>query len=84
MYIGVIAIGLLAWLTSTPATLLMFTTPSIDAFALLINGLFFYALVQIAHDRDFSRAVTLLAACASAFASFPTSTCRWRSRPRTS
>lgn len=28
--LGVIAVGLLAWLTSTPATLLMFTTPSIE------------------------------------------------------
>lgn len=66
--VGVIAIGLLAWLTSTPATLLMFTTPSIESFAMLINGLFFYALVRIGHDRDFSRAVTVLAACVSALA----------------
>ena len=65
---GVVAIGLLAWLASTPATLLMFTTPSIETFGLLINSLFFYALVRIAHDRDFSRGVTVLAACVSAFA----------------
>jgi hypothetical protein len=66
--LGVIAIGLLAWVTSTPATLLMFTTPSIESFGMLINGLFFYTLVQIAYDRDISRGVTVLAACVSAFA----------------
>jgi hypothetical protein len=66
--LGVIAIGLLAGVTSTPATLLMFTTPSIDSFGMLINGLFFYTLVQIAYDRDISRGVTVLAACVSAFA----------------
>jgi hypothetical protein len=66
--IGVVAIGLLAWLGSTPATLLMFTTPSIESFAILVNGLFFYALVRIALDREFSRSVTVLAASVSAFA----------------
>ena len=66
--VGVVAIGLLAWLISTPATLLMFTTPSIELFAILVNGLFFYALVRIAFDRDFSRSVTVLAASVSAFA----------------
>jgi hypothetical protein len=29
---------------------------------MLINGLFFYTLVQIAYDRDISRGVTALAA----------------------
>jgi hypothetical protein len=66
--LAVIALGLLAWLTSTPATLLMFATPSIESFGMLINGLFFYALVRIAHDRDMTRGVTVLAACVSAFA----------------
>ena len=65
---AVVAIGLLAWLSSTPATLLMFTTPSIESFAILVNGLFLYALVRIALDRDFSRRVTVLAASVSAFA----------------
>jgi hypothetical protein len=46
----------------------MFTTPSIESFAILVNGLFFYALVRIALDRDFSRSVTVLAASVSAFA----------------
>jgi hypothetical protein len=66
--VGVVAIGLLAWLSSTPATLLMFTTPSIESFAILVNGLFFYGLLRIALDRDFSRSVTVLAAGLSAFA----------------
>lgn len=35
---------------------------------MLINGLFFYALVQIAHDGDIRRSVTVLAASVSAFA----------------
>jgi hypothetical protein len=66
--VGVIAIGLLAWLTSTPATLLMFTTPSIESFGMLINGLFFYALVQVAYDGEIRRSATVLAACVSAIA----------------
>lgn len=65
---GAIAVGLLAWLGSTPATLLMFTTPSIDSFALLINALFFRVLVRMAHDREMSARVTALAAAVSAFA----------------
>src|SRR4051812_23920774 len=38
---AVVASGLLIWLASTPATLFTFTSPSIDSFAILINGLFF-------------------------------------------
>jgi hypothetical protein len=66
--LGVPALGLLLWVTSTPATLLMFTTPSIESFAMLVNGLFFYALVRVAHDGDVRRSVTVLAAGVSAFA----------------
>jgi len=66
--VAVIAIGLLLWLTSTPATLLMFTSPSIESFAMLINGLFFQALVRLAHDRDHSVNVAVVSACVSALA----------------
>ncbi|MEP6841314.1 MAG: hypothetical protein ABJA75_24905 [Bradyrhizobium sp.] len=66
--IGVVAIGLLIWLTSTPATLFTFTSPSIDSFAILINGLFFAVLVRIAHDRDLLTSGAVLAACVGAFA----------------
>ena len=66
--VGVIAVGLLAWLASTPASLLMFATPSIESFGMLINSLFFLALVRMAYDRDFLPSVTVLLACVSALA----------------
>ena len=66
--ISVVAIALLAWLASTPATLLMFMTPSIESFGLLINSLFFWALVRLADDRNFAPTVTVLMASVSAFA----------------
>ncbi len=64
----VVAIGLLIWLVSTPATLLVFLHPSIDTFAIAINGLFFAILVRLAYDRDISPSVTTLSACVGAFA----------------
>ncbi len=66
--VGVAVIGLLIWLTSTPATLFTFTSPSIDSFAILINALFFAVLVRIAHDRDLLTSGAVLAACVGAFA----------------
>ena len=66
--VWVVAIGLLAWLISTPGTLLMFATPSIESFALLINSLFFWVLVRVAYDRNIAAGTTVLAACVSAFA----------------
>ena len=65
---SVVAIGLLVWLVSTPTTLLMFASPSIDSFAMLINGLFFAVLVRLAHDRDVLPRGAVLAACVGAFA----------------
>jgi hypothetical protein len=66
--VAVVVIGLLVWLTSTPATLFTFASPSIDSFAILINGLFFAILVRIAHDRDLLTSGAVLAACVGAFA----------------
>jgi hypothetical protein len=66
--ISVVAAGLLIWLTSTPATLLEFESPSIDLFAILINSLFFAILVQTAYDRDLTSKVAILAGCVGAFA----------------
>jgi hypothetical protein len=66
--VGVVVIGLLVWLVSAPATLSMFTSPSIDSFAILINGLFFAVLVRLAHDEDFLPRLAILAACVGAFA----------------
>jgi hypothetical protein len=65
---GVVATGLLIWLTSTPATLLGFEPPSIDLFAIVINGLFFVVLVRLAYDRDPTSGVAILAGCVGAFA----------------
>jgi hypothetical protein len=50
--VNVIIFGLLLWLLSTPATIMMFMSPGFESFALLINSLFFTALVQIACSRD--------------------------------
>jgi hypothetical protein len=66
--ISVIVAGFLIWLISTPATLLEFESPSIDLFAIIINGLFFATLVQAAYDRDLTSKVAILAGCVSAFA----------------
>jgi hypothetical protein len=66
--IGVVAIGLLIWLVSTPASLLMLVSPSIESFAILINALFFAILVRLAYDRDLSSRVAILCGCVSAFA----------------
>jgi hypothetical protein len=65
---GVVAAGLLIWLTSTPATLLAFEPPSIDLFAVLINSLFFAVLVKLAYDRNLTSKVAILAGCVGAFA----------------
>ncbi|VIO75407.1 hypothetical protein CI1B_59130 [Bradyrhizobium ivorense] len=62
-----VMLGLLMWLVSTPATLLMFTSPSIDSFAILINALFFAVLVKLAYRPDITANVCALGAAASAF-----------------
>ena len=66
--IGVIATALLAWLASTPATLLSFVSPSIDAFALLINALSFAVLLRTSNDPGVSPRVAALSACVGALA----------------
>lgn len=50
--VGVVVAGLVIWLVSTPATLLTFASPSIDSFAIVINGLFFVVVARLAHDRE--------------------------------
>jgi hypothetical protein len=66
--LGVVALGLLIWLASTPATLQTFLFPSIDAFALMINGLFFAVLVRLAYDRNATIGNAILSGCVGAFA----------------
>jgi hypothetical protein len=65
---GVVALGLIVWLVSTPATLLMFASPSIDSFAIVINALFLAVLVRIANDRDVLAGVAAVSASVGAFA----------------
>jgi len=65
---GVVIFGLLVWLVSTPATLLMFVSPSIESFAIVINALFFLVLVLLAHDRSVAPGVSALSAAVGAFA----------------
>jgi hypothetical protein len=64
----VIAAGLLIWIASTPWTLIAFVSPSNESFGLLINALFFCALVQVANDEAISPRVTIFAAGVGAFA----------------
>jgi hypothetical protein len=66
--IGAVIAGVVIGLFSTPATLLTFASPSIDSFAILINSLFFVALVRIAFDRDVLPGVAALAATVGALA----------------
>ena len=65
---GVVIIGLLIWLVSSPATLTQFTSPSIDSFAIVANSLFFVILVRLAYDEDVKPRVALLCGCVGAFA----------------
>jgi hypothetical protein len=65
---SVIAVGLLLWLASTPASLQTFIMPSIDAFALIINSLFFLVLVRLAYNRNSIVGNAVLAGCVGAFA----------------
>jgi hypothetical protein len=64
----VVAIGLLLWIGSTPWTLISFVSPADETFGMLINALFFCALVRIADDEDFLPQTSILAAAVSAFA----------------
>ncbi len=64
----VIAAGLLTWIASTPWTLIAFVSPSNESFGLLINALFFCALVRVVNDERISPEVTIFAAGVGAFA----------------
>jgi hypothetical protein len=66
--IGVAVAGLLIWSVSTPATLLSFMSPGIDAFALLINGLFLAVMVPLAYEEDIDPAILVFAGCVGALA----------------
>jgi hypothetical protein len=66
--IGAAILGLAMWLVSTPATILMFTTPGMESFAILINALFFAVLVPLAFEEDIDPAIIIFAGFVGAFA----------------
>jgi hypothetical protein len=60
--------AILLWLVSTPGTLLMFMSPSIDSFAMLINALFMCVLVPLAFEKDIDPWLLVLAGGVGALA----------------
>ena len=65
---GVTAIALLAWLVSTPATILCFMYTGFEPVGLLINALFLVVLAALAFDREINPRVIVLAGLVGAFA----------------
>src|SRR5260221_13608561 len=66
--VGVTGAGAAVWLVSTSATLQMFMSVGMDAFALLINGLFLAVLVPLAHEEEIDPSIVVLAGCVGALA----------------
>jgi hypothetical protein len=66
--VGVTAAGLLVWLVSTPATLLMFMSPGMESFAILINGLFLAVMVPLAYEENIDPGILVFAGCVGALA----------------
>jgi hypothetical protein len=66
--VWVVALALLLWIGSTPWTMVAFVSPTNESFGMLINALFFCALVRVAGDEEFLPRVTIFAATVSAFA----------------
>jgi hypothetical protein len=66
--VGVTVTGLLIWLFSTPATLLMFMSPGIESFAIIINGLFLAVMVPLAYEEDLDPSIVVFAGCVGALA----------------
>jgi hypothetical protein len=61
-------IGLMLWLVSSPATILMFMSPGFESFAILLNASFFAVLVPLACEKEVDPAIVILAACVGAIA----------------
>lgn len=66
--VAVTVTGLLIWLVSTPATLLMFMSPGMEAFAILINGLFLAVMVLLAYEEHIDPSILVFAGCVGALA----------------
>jgi hypothetical protein len=60
--------GLALWLFSSPATMFTFVSPGMESFALLINALFFAALVKLAYQQELNERAVILAGCIGAVA----------------
>jgi hypothetical protein len=66
---GLVTVAALAlWLVSTSATLQLFMTVGMDAFAMLINGLFLAVMVRLAYEEDIDPSILVLAGCVGALA----------------
>jgi hypothetical protein len=65
---GIAAAALLAWLVSTPATILCFMYTGFEPVAMLVNALFLVALVPLAFDKEINPGVIVLAGFVGAFA----------------
>jgi hypothetical protein len=65
---GATAVALLAWLVSTPATILCFMYTGFEPVGLLINALFLVVLAALAFDREINPRVIVLAGLVGAFA----------------
>jgi hypothetical protein len=66
--VGAIAVGVLLWLLSMPATILFFMSPGYESVAILANSLFLAILVRLAFDRQIDPMVIVLAGLVGAFA----------------
>jgi len=66
--VGVTLASVLIWLVSTPATLMMFMSVSIDSFAIVINALFVAVLIPLAYDDDIDPSILVFAGFVGAFA----------------
>jgi hypothetical protein len=65
---GVAVAGLLVWLVSSPASILMFMSPGFESFALLVNALFLAVLLPIAREKTLDPAIVVFAGCVGALA----------------
>jgi hypothetical protein len=64
--ISVALAAVLLWLVSTPATVEMFMSPSIDSFAILLNALFLAIVVPLSYEKDLDPRVLALAGAVGA------------------
>lgn len=64
----VIIISLLLWLASTPATIEMFVSASLDAFALILNALFLAVVIPLACEEDVDPNLMIVAGFVGALA----------------